>query len=159
MPRWPQRTLAERFEEKVDRSPGLGPGGDCHHWTATTVRGYGWIGLGAAALRGAYAHRVAWFIATGEWPTLNVLHECDNPPCVNPAHLFLGTQADNVADMHEKGRASYGLLRGESNGNAIPVDAVAVCAASGTHREIAERFGLSRRTIGRIRNGEHWSVR
>jgi hypothetical protein len=92
------RSLAERFWEKVDRS------GECWTWTASKIgRGYGQIGITRS--RSDRAHRVSWRLAHGEIPNgLCVLHRCDNPSCVNPAHLFLGTKGDNAADRQKKGR-------------------------------------------------------
>ena len=86
-------TIQERFWSKVDRS------GKCWLWTASrNSSGYG-------KFDGEGAHRVAWRLAYGVIPYgACVLHRCDMPRCVNPAHLWLGTQADNVADMVAKGR-------------------------------------------------------
>lgn len=92
------RPLADRFWSKVDRSA------DCWLWTgARTPTGYG-------ALHGQerLAPRMAWTLSVGPIPMgLQVLHRCDNPPCVNPDHLWLGTQQDNMADMIAKGRAAW----------------------------------------------------
>jgi hypothetical protein len=99
------------FEYRVNKEgpdyPGLGR---CWLWQDTFMQqGYGrWAGT--------LAHRYSWVLYVGEIPDgLSVLHRCDNPPCVNPAHLFLGTQQDNLADMREKGHQ----VRGELQGGAI----------------------------------------
>lgn len=97
-----RRPLAERFEERVDRSGGPDA---CHPWTGTLSGGYGRIGEGGRGCRILYTHRVAWELANGPIPDgLDVLHACDNPPCCNVRHLSLGTHADNMADMAAKGR-------------------------------------------------------
>lgn len=75
---------------------------DCWLWTAGTVTGYGSFGFQG---RMRIASRVAWEITNSEIPAgMKVLHTCDNPLCVNPKHLFLGTQLDNMRDMVRKGR-------------------------------------------------------
>lgn len=95
-----RRPLAERFWEKVATGPG------CWEWqNATTGFGYGVFQLGRGeGTKGA--HIVAWELENG--PITNgmwVLHHCDNPPCVRPSHLYLGTAEDNGADVSARGRA------------------------------------------------------
>lgn len=101
----PRRPLAERFWEKIDKNGPLWNGTPCWVWTgARNTFGYGQIQRGAGSGR-VQAHILSWEIRTGHAPNnLCVLHHCDNPPCVNPAHLFLGTKKDNTADMTRKGR-------------------------------------------------------
>lgn len=90
----------ERFWDKVDRSGGAAA---CWLWTGSQKpTGYGQVSLKG---RVYLAHRVAWTLTHGAIPDgLGVLHHCDNPPCCNPAHLFLGSQGDNSADMVAKDR-------------------------------------------------------
>lgn len=94
-------SLRRRFEAKVART------GDCHLWTAyCTPSGYGEIGVGGKYGGTVRAHRAAWELYVGPIPAgLRVLHRCDVRRCVNPAHLWLGTQQENMVDMRRKGRA------------------------------------------------------
>ena len=107
----------EIFWSRVDRS-----GGDksCWNWTASRKpAGYGHMSWNG---RENGTHRISWELAHGAIPDgLFVLHACDNPRCVNPAHLFLGTHQDNVTDMMRKGRSVN--LRGEQHGNCKLSDA------------------------------------
>lgn len=96
--------VAARFWEKVERQ---GPD-ECWPWTGATRSGYGALWIDGVLQR---AHRVSWVLNVGPIPKgQHVLHRCDNPPCVNPTHLFLGSHADNMADKAAKGRVRSGSL-------------------------------------------------
>lgn len=89
-------TREEVFWLRVEKSDG------CWNWTGKLVKGYGSFRLKGVSGR---ANRVSWFLAHGNLPKeLHVLHKCDNPKCVRPDHLFLGTHLDNMRDMVEKNR-------------------------------------------------------
>lgn len=92
-------TMVDRFWSKVDKS------GDCWLWTASrSVKGYGRFSNEG---RRHQANRVAYEMAHGPIPDgMLVCHHCDNPPCVRPDHLFLGSHAENMLDMSTKGRRS-----------------------------------------------------
>jgi hypothetical protein len=85
-------------------------GDECWEWQGSINNmGYGKIQVRMDdGYHAVYAHRVSWFLATGEWPTEQVLHRCDNTRCVRHGHHFQGTQKDNMQDASEKGRTSGG---------------------------------------------------
>lgn len=97
---------AGEFRQRFDASFQRAEGNVCWIWTGLLQKsGYGVIKRKQKAVR---AHRAAYELYVGPIPTgLHVLHRCDNPPCVNPQHLFLGTHVDNMRDMEKKGRAKW----------------------------------------------------
>lgn len=140
-----------RFFSKADQS------GDCWLWIGANNRGYGTFQLNGKYYR---AHRLSWEMVNGIIPDgMCVLHKCDTPACVNPAHLYLGSHADNSADMVQKGRSN----RGELNGIAkLTKDSVMkirdLYVVGGTsHQKLAEQFGVSRRNVGDVINRRLWS--
>jgi hypothetical protein len=102
------RDMLVRFWSKVK----IGQASECWGWTASKNRaGYGRIGC-RKGVAGEYAHRFSWALANGADPHgMEVMHSCDNPPCVNPRHLSLGTRRDNVNDCWSKGRGTSGFSR------------------------------------------------
>ncbi len=122
----------------------------CWLWLLAPSRtGYGKICRGKKHLS---AHRAAWMVANDSAipPGLCVLHKCDTPLCVNPDHLFLGTHAENMRDMGDKGRAHLPPQIPKLS----PAQAAEVRASSGTQKQIARRFGLSAGLVSNIKNGK-----
>ena len=150
-----QGNLSDRFWAKVDQT------GDCWLWTG--LRHSNGYGVGWANGGRMYAHRVSWLVANGPIPAgLHVLHHCDNPPCVRPDHLFLGTATDNMRDMARKGRAGGLMPRGHANPNSkLTADDVrsvrAALSAGEVPADIARRFGVRPQSITAIASGKSWS--
>jgi len=147
------------FWNHVAGMPGWGTDpNDCWPWRLSHYRnGYGQLTLEDNPYKKLLAHRVAFELALGPIPDGKlVLHRCDNRSCCNPAHLFLGTQKDNIDDMILKGRASRGpQLRGEAHprckfNDATIANARAAVAAGETQRAVAKRYGISKGYITQI---------
>lgn len=152
--RWAAAVPAEdRFWRNVDKRSGHGPEGDCWEWTAARLpAGYGRFTLGGAEVR---AHRVSYQWATGKDPgDLMVCHTCDNPGCVNPEHLFIGTALDNSDDKVKKKRHLYG----EAHRKAKLTDDQVRLIRSDTRRQvdIAAAYGVTQGLIGMIKRREIW---
>lgn len=151
-----QRRDAARFWAKVDRS---GPPGSCWTWTASRRGG---LGYGSYRSRGRLcsAHRFSWQLVHGQVPDgICVLHRCDVPSCVNPAHLFLGTHRDNTNDKVAKGRQAR--VRGERHGlsklTAPRVIEIRARLALGANQyDLASAYGVSQPTISQVARGVTW---
>ena len=144
------RTAETRFWRLVDTAGGPDA---CWPWMGRrTPEGYGIKHLGK---RRVAANRMALKYSGIELPDdKNACHSCDNPPCCNPAHLFVGTQAANVADCISKGR----FVMGERNGSAKLTQkaAVSIRCDPRTQMVIAADFGISQSLVSAIKCGLRW---
>lgn len=146
-----QSLLDWMFEQTVETETG------CWEWQRfRNERGYGKIGHQG---KGWLTHRLVLCLR-GELPEgTYALHRCDNPACINPDHLFAGTQAENLQDMKMKAREP----RGEKRGHAKLTPEMVRCIRSQyrkgfeTHQSLADRFGVSPRLIGGIIRGQRWT--
>lgn len=132
-------------------------GRGCWQWTGTTSNGYGvvrWCGK-----KNTYAHRLsAEHLAGLDVAGRVVMHACDNPRCINPDHLRVGTQADNIADKVAKGRQPCGERAGGSRLTADDVAAIRQRAAAGSsQRSLAREYGVSPQHVSDIVRGKCWS--
>jgi hypothetical protein len=141
-------TFPDRFWAKVDKTDPSG----CWIWTGAVSVGYGSIGRGTRQEGTMMAHRASWLLHHGSEASGLVCHTCDNRLCVNPAHLFLGTHADNSADMTAKGRFPS---RGRRSTKLSDADVAAIASRGRRerygpgerHADLAAEFGVTRQTI------------
>jgi|SRR6267378_2687469 len=141
-----------RFEEKFDKTEG------CWNWKASCAgKGYGQIKL-PKERKQIYAHRLSYMIYKGDIPEgLQVMHSCDNPKCVNPEHLSVGTCKDNQQDMKAKGRSTKGERSSCAKLKESQIHQIRYCLSIGmTQEHIARVFGVSQIQISRINTGKRW---
>lgn len=173
----------EQFWAKVDRSGGPDA---CWPWTANRLaQGYGRFWSDGKSCK---SHRAAWEFVNGQIPDgMCICHSCDNPPCCNPAHLWLGTNRDNIADRDRKGRTAKGdrtrsrlypeslprgdehwcrlhperIVRGAARRNAVLTDddvrRIRGLAGVISQDKIAARLGVSQATVSQIIRRKTWS--
>lgn len=149
-----RRMTEDRFWQRVDKSGGDGA---CWPWIGSKhADGYGKLRWSGASL---LAHRTAYELTNGKIPGgLCVRHKCDNRPCCNPAHLEVGTWADNVNDKVERGRQIRGEQSPQAKLTAAEVEDIRRGFRNGTTRyELADRFGVSHAQICNIINGRRWA--
>ena len=147
------------------RIPALGKD-ECHPWRGWMgVHGYGGYSLGARfGVATIVAHRAVWAVANGRDPgALCVLHRCNNKSCVNPAHLYLGTDTDNYVDRvaaNSNGIAPYIFTRDNAPKRKLSTDDVReikrLLASGSKHHNVAIAFGISRPHVSRIKRGRQW---
>lgn len=149
-----QLTTPENFFQKVDVKEDKGA---CWEWKQCQLKhGYGSFCTGLGKVH-HLAHRYAYEITYGPVPSgMNVLHKCDNPPCCNPDHLFLGTQADNIKDKLSKGRQPSGDRHYKSKYPEVLVRAAlaAYRNGEGSQQQVADRFGVGSHTLSNAHVGK-----
>jgi hypothetical protein len=148
-----QETRGMSLADKIAFHSMPEPNSGCFLWLAAiNPQGYGKIGFGGKHMR---AHRAAWLTSKGPIPDgLDVCHRCDNPICVNPDHLFLGTHDANMADRQAKARAAVGVRHGSAR--ITPEIAQAIYDHTAPQREIAALFGVSKGLVSKIKTGKLW---
>jgi hypothetical protein len=148
-----RRNVYANVWDRVDKSAGVD--GCWPFMGARNNKGYGQMRVNGKMFP---AHRVAFIVASGCHPgPLFVLHRCDNPPCCNPAHLFLGTAGDNIRDCAAKGRTARGESHRASKLTKDVVGEIRRLSSEGVQGlAIARRFGVTPQTISHIVTRKTW---
>ncbi len=150
-PSYFDKTPKERLFERVVKTT------SCWNWTGST-RPTGWYGCISVNGKNVSTHRLSYEIHIGPIPKgLCVLHKCDNPLCVNPDHLFLGTSKDNVIDSVDKGRNAKGEFCNKLNMTEGDVRIIRDLVSAGCKQcYIVDFFGLKKMTVGEIVRRKTW---
>lgn len=147
-----KKSLIEKFWNKINRS------GKCWIWTGCVNNG----GYGTFGLNGKYtmAHRFSWEFYNNQKIPLgySVMHTCDNPRCVNPKHLTIGTMKDNMQDSKKKGRSCFGEKNAMAKLTETQVLEIKSLIKSNLYliKDIAIRYNVSHRHVLQIKNGVRW---
>ena len=147
-----QMSLPDRFEAQIAREPNSG----CWLWAGSYHRqGYGLIRVHG---KQRLAHRFSYERFIGEIPAgANICHKCDVPECVNPEHLFVGSQADNVADMVHKGRLADRRGSNHPQAKLSEQQVLAIRENAASQRIIAGQYGISKTMVRLIKQRKTWS--
>lgn len=152
--------MTHLFWERAEK----GDEDQCWLWRGSfNHKGYGKLGF-TQRVSGRYisicAHRLSYRLFRGKMPkNICVLHDCDNPPCVNPKHLFLGTNGDNVADMVQKGRQAKGVKKWGAKFSEDQVREIRRCYAAGeaSQKELAAEYGVETGTMCHLLQKHTWA--
>lgn len=155
---------ASKVQERLMRHTKYDETSGCWEWTGSKRNGYGRMMIGSrtdGTRKSVSTHRISYELTHGEIPIgMEVCHKCDNPCCVNPNHLFLGTRQDNIDDRERKGRNI--VLTGEEQPRSkltkrVVKDARWERAYKGTSfQKLADKYGVSKKTMMRAVNGDTW---
>jgi hypothetical protein len=141
------RSVEERFYDFALPEPNSG----CWIWTGALY------GSGYGCFLRQQAHRVAWELHNGSIPDgLLVCHRCDFRPCVNPEHLFIGTQSDNLNDMHAKGRNNTPRGSKHFKARLTEEDVIAIRRDTRRLHEIGADYGVDKQYVHKIKKGFYW---
>lgn len=143
--------LNEEFEARTTKIPWSG----CWIWDGAIGKAHGY----GVAWDGKYvrAHRLGYKLFVGDIPSgMHVLHRCDVRSCVNPSHLFLGTQLDNMRDMVSKGRINAAPLRNTRGALLSPAQVVKIRSDNRDAQLVAKEYGIARATVYGIRHRRTW---
>ncbi len=153
LPKHTAGPIKERLAKRSCPEPNTG----CLLWFGVTNnKGYGIIYYQG---KHTLTHRLSWSLANGPIPKgLFVLHKCDTPPCINPEHLFLGTQKDNIRDAVRKGRFNTADKNGRNNPNTnlTNADVLAIREGNKTTSEFSKQYGIKNVAIRRIQRRITW---
>lgn len=142
----PQIPLETKFWSRVSKSDG------CWLWTGSVVKGYGQLSHEYKSLR---AHRVSWELHNGAVPEdMCVCHTCDTPLCVNPTHLFLGSNLDNTADRHDKERDMRGTM--SPHAKLTEEQVLEIRSSDEDMKQLAAKYGVKYSTIKVVKNRQNW---
>lgn len=147
-----QKDVLEKFWQRIHKT------NTCWLWLREPNRdGYGKFNISVNKIKYQFlAHRFSYFLHIG-YTELNVLHKCDVPACVNPTHLYEGTQEDNLRDALDRGRFPIGTQRWNAKLTEANIREIRALCGILSQTEIAKKFGIQQPEVSRILNGLHWS--